>query len=107
MTINITPITKNQWFKVLKVAVFLAASFLIALVPAWLTKNLHWLAVFPGVNLILVALAQLFQTEATTYEGQLTPVDQALVGQVGRLIEPQLPQSDLPTTATPPSAPGQ
>lgn len=102
---TITPITKNQGLKIADVTLWLALSFIITLIPAYISKHYLWLAGVPVVNLLIFTLSQLFQTELSQSEQQLSPVDRVVVNQVesqaGQLIRPSVP----PTSATPVSPP--
>ena len=101
MVITLTPISKNQWSKVGKVFLWLALSFLIALVPSYLTNHYTWLATTPAVNFVLYTLSQIFQQDLTEAESELPASDQAQVGQVVSQVTSLEPASDLPTPATP------
>lgn len=107
MTLTLTGITKAQWSKVAKVFFWLALSFVISLVPAYLTKHYQYLAGAPAINLVLYTLTQIFQQELTGAEGQLPATDQASVDQaVSQVLSRETP-SDPPTPATPTSIPVQ
>lgn len=101
MVITLTPISRSQWGKVAKVALWLLVSFGITLVPAYLTKHYTWLGAAPGVNLILYTIGQVSQQDLTNAEGQLPASEQGQVDQVVAQVEKQESPSDLPSTATP------
>ena len=93
-------ITKNQWLKILKVAIWVGLSFGLAVLTSWITKDYKWLASAPAYNVIIVTISQLFQTETTNSLSQVPVVVQPVVDQVVSQVESLEPQSDLPTPAT-------
>jgi len=93
-------ITKNQWLKILKVAIWVGLSFGLAVLTAWITKDYKWVASAPAYNVIIVAISQLFQTETTASLSQVPPAVQPVVYQVVSQVEALEPPSNPPTPAT-------
>lgn len=62
MTFSITPLTRSQLLKVLKVAVYVCASQLVAVAIAYLSKNPQVVVIAPAINVLLVTIAKVFQT---------------------------------------------
>lgn len=105
MTITLTPLSKNQWVKVGFLVLWLAASFGLAALTAWIAKDRNWLATMPGYNFIIYGLSQVFQDEASTEESELPSSVAGLAEQVALQVPLPSPPSSLPTPATLTTAP--
>lgn len=105
MTITITSLSRNQWAKVGRVFLWVALSLGLSAVVAYATHRWDWLLASPGVNVIIVALTQVFQQEVTDSEDQLPVEVQGPVDQVVAQVDPQLSPSDPPIPATQGSQP--
>jgi len=58
-------ITAAQWMKVLRVLIYVAISFVIAVIPAVLAHNIIYLSLAAPINVALVTLQQLFTPSPT------------------------------------------
>ena len=101
MTISITKISSNQWFKVLKVLFWVVLSSGLAALTAWLAKDKTWLVTMPAYNVVLVAITQLFQSEETQAETQVPAQDKSLLD----VVQEKIAQEDGDTPSTPPLIP--
>lgn len=63
MTISMTSIKSEQWYKVGKVGFWLLISSALASLTAWLANNAEWLTTMPAYNIILYTITQIFQDE--------------------------------------------
>lgn len=96
MSISISKLSRNQWLKVAKVFLWLTLSFVITLVPAFLTKHAQWLAATPGVNFVLYTLSQLFQNDLANAQGQVPVTIQPQVNAV--VADVQSNETPVPPT---------
>lgn len=97
MTINITQLSKGQWGKVGKVALWLAVSAACAGALAFVTKNPKLLATLPGWNVLGVFVQGLLTTEESS---ALLNVPAQVKTEVNEVDPTLLP----PTSSTPPES---
>ena len=116
MTITLTSISKNQWQKVLKVALWVVLSNGAALGLAWLLKQPYLLAAGPAINIVGSMIVQVFQQEEgnaiadlpANIQPEVQQAADAAAAKVGTIITPTQPQTPAtaPTNAPNPPAIG-
>lgn len=87
MVITLTPLTKSQAFKVIKVVLWIGVSIAASAVPALLTKDDKFLALAPLLNIAGVTIREIATQEENRALVQLPPPTQAEIEAVQRATE--------------------
>jgi hypothetical protein len=82
---SISPITHNQFIKIVKAFAYIVASYILAAIPVFLTKNNLWLSSMVPINLLLVTFKQLVTQDETQAVQQLDPAEQQVMSGVEQL----------------------
>jgi hypothetical protein len=91
MSVSVSPITKNQWGKVVKVFFYVGISFLLACIPVVLAHNATYIALAVPINVLLSTLEQLFKTDTTQAIAQTPAALQPSITEAVGVIESKEP----------------
>ena len=111
LSLTIQKLEKEDWFKSVKVFVYVAVSFGLAFIPAHFAHNNTYLTLVAPINVALVNLRKIFQT-AKTAEATLPVADQSAINNDVAAVESivaspsvtQIPVASAPTDPTTPTA---